>query len=62
MAEIVEQISGISEMQPFANQLADGTAVWVRGLGDGIAHILKAHATAKQERETAEAESVEQAA
>ena len=43
LAEIIDQIQDISEMQPFANQLADGTPVWVRGLGDGIAHILKIH-------------------
>ena len=62
LAEIVEQTNGISEMQPFANQLADGTPVWVRGLGDGIAHILKEHLNAKRERETAESEAVGQAA
>ena len=30
-------------MQPFFNSLPDGKSVAVLGLGDGIAHILKAH-------------------
>ena len=41
--EIIDQCSGIAEMQPFANLLPDGTSAMVLGLGDGIAHILKAH-------------------
>ena len=41
-------------MQPFANQLPDGASVWVLGLGDGIAHILKAHLKAREEGEAAE--------
>ena len=48
-----------------SNQLPDGASVWVLGLGDGIAHILKAHLKAREEREaaeTAEAEAVEQRA
>ena len=53
--EIIDQMQGISEMQPFANQLDDGTPVWVRGLGDGIAHILKAHLRTKEERVEAQA-------
>ena len=62
LEEVIDQIQGIQEMQPFANRLADGTPVWVRGLGDGIAHVLKDHLRAKQEGETAEAEAVRQAA
>ena len=62
LEEVIDQMQGISEMQPFANQLADGTSVWVRGLGDGIAHILREHLRDKQERETAESEAVGQAA
>ena len=62
LTEIIDQMQGISEMQPFANQLADGTSVWVRGLGDGIAHILREHLRDKQEKETAEAEAAKQAA
>ena len=50
--EIVDQIQGIAEMQPFWNNLGDGRSVPVLGLGDGIAHILKAHLKARQERET----------
>ena len=41
--EIIDQCQGIAEMQPFANLLPDGTSAMVLGLGDGIAHILKAH-------------------
>ena len=51
--EIVEQCQGIAEMQPFFNKLQDGTSVMVLGLGDGIAHILKAHWRAREARKTA---------
>ena len=53
LAEIIDQMQGISEMQPFWNQLGDGRSVPVHGLGDGIAHILKSHLNGKEERETA---------
>ena len=43
-------------MQPFWNNLGDGRSVAILGLGDGIAHILKAHLKAKEEREAQEAE------
>ena len=46
-------------MQPFWNKLGDGGSVAVLGLGDGIAHILKAHLKAREERE---AETVQEAA
>ena len=62
LAEIIDQCQGIQEMQPYFNQMADGTTVAVLGLGDGIAHILKGHLNAQQEREPAEAEAAEQAA
>ena len=55
IAEIVEQIQGIQEMQAFANQLSDGSSVWVRGLGDAIAHILKLHLKEREERSGVEA-------
>ena len=59
LAEIIDQCQGICEMQPFWNQL-DGKGVAVLGLGDGIAHVLKSHVKAKQEREAAKAtETVE---
>ena len=61
--EIIEQIRGLAEMQPFANQLPDGASVWVLGLGDGIAHVLKGFVKTVEEREAAEtAEAVEQKA
>ena len=49
--EIVDQIQGIAEMQPFWNNLGDGRSVPVLGLGDGIAHILKGHLRAREGRE-----------
>ena len=49
LTEIIGQCQGISEMQPFWNQLGDGRSVPVLGLGDGIAHILKNYAKAKEE-------------
>ena len=53
LEEVIGQIEGIQEMQPFWNRLGDGRSVPVHGLGDGIAHILKAHLRAKEEREAA---------
>ena len=58
LEEIIDQCQGIQEMAPFWNQL-DGKSVPVLGLGDGIAHILKAHLRARDEREAADVESVE---
>ena len=62
LEEVIDQLQGISEMQPFANQLADGTPVWVRGLGDGIAHILKEHLKTREEGEGEQTAEVKQAA
>ncbi|MDE2861743.1 MAG: hypothetical protein OXL35_09760 [Chloroflexota bacterium] len=59
--EIVDQIQGISEMQPFWNTLDDGRSVAVLGLGDGIAHILKSHLKAREERKAAPAETEREA-
>lgn len=39
--EIVVQCRGIGEMQPWANLMPGGRTVLVRGVADGIAHILK---------------------
>ena len=55
LEEVIDQCQGIQEMQPFFNQI-DGKSVAVLGLGDGIAHILKAHLKAREEREAQEAE------
>ena len=49
VAEIVEQIRGIHEMQPFPNQLDDGTSVWIHGLGDAIGHVLKSYVRDEEE-------------
>ena len=57
--EIIEQIRGIQEMQPFFNLLPDGTSVAVLGLGDGIAHVLKGFV--QDPKETHEVEEVEAA-
>ena len=62
LEEVIDQMQGISEMQPFWNTLPDGRSVPVLGLGNGIAHILKGHLRVKQEREMAEEEAVGQAA
>ena len=60
LEEVIDQCRGIQEMQPFFNQMPDGKSVAVLGLGDGIAHILKAHLKAREEREAAEtAEALE---
>ena len=59
--EIVDQCRGIQEMQPFFNQI-DGKSVSVHGLGDGIAHILKAHLKAREEREEEQEADVKAAA
>ena len=53
LAEIIDQIQGISEMQPFWNQL-DGKSFPVLGLGDGIAHVLKGQLNGKEESDTAQ--------
>lgn len=42
LEEVIEQCEGIADMQPWPNELADGRVVRVLGLGDGIAHVLKA--------------------
>ena len=54
LSEIIDQVQGIQEMAPFWNNLGDARSVPIHGLGDGIAHILKAHLKAREERETAE--------
>lgn len=54
LEEVVDQIQGIAEMTPFFNQMPDGKSIAVLGLGDGIAHILKAHLKTKENRETEE--------
>ena len=54
MEEVIDQMQGIQEMAPFFNKMPDGRSVAVLGLGDGIAHILKAHLKAREEREATE--------
>ena len=61
LTEIIDQMQGISEMQPFWNTLGDGGSVPVLGLGDGIAHILKAYLKEKEQREAAHAEPEQEA-
>ncbi len=56
LAEIIDQCRGIQEMQPFANRLADGVSVWVLGLGDGIAHVLRQHLKTGEEVQEGEAQ------
>ena len=57
LEEVIEQCRGIQEMQPFFNQMPDGSTVAVLSLGDGIAHILKSHVKAKEETEATNAEA-----
>ena len=59
LEEVIDQCRGIQEMQPFFNTMPDGKSVAILGLGDGIAHILKAHLKAREERE---AETAQEAA
>ena len=49
LVEIISQMQGITEMQPFWNHLGDSRSVPVLGLGDGIAHILKTYVKAGEE-------------
>lgn len=39
--EVIRQCTGIQEMQPWPNLMPDGSSVYVMGLGDGIAHVLR---------------------
>ena len=52
--EIIGQIQGISEMQPWPNRMDDGRTVYVRGLGDAIALVLRDYLAAQSEAEPAE--------
>ena len=61
LEEIIDQIGGIQEMQPFFNPVPGGRSVAIMGLGDGIAHVLRAHLNAREEREAAQ-ETLEKAA
>ena len=54
LAEIISQIQGISEMQPWPNRMEDGRTVYVRGLGDGIALVLRDYLAAQADTEPAE--------
>ena len=40
--EIVDQCRGIADMQPWPNRMPGGRTVQVRGIADGIAHVLRA--------------------
>ena len=52
--EIVDQCQGITEMQAWPNVMEDGSTVYVRGLGDAIALILRGHLAAGQESQETE--------
>ncbi len=62
LEEVIDQMQGIQEMQPFWNKLDDGRSVAVHGLGDGIAHILKAHLKAEEERQARQETDIKAAA
>lgn len=46
--EVVRQCQGISEMQPWPNVMDDEGVVYVRGLGDSIALILREYVEEEQ--------------
>ena len=52
--EIIGQVRGISEMQPWPNRMDDGRTVYVRGLGDAIALTLRDYLAAQTDAEPAE--------
>ena len=41
-------------MQPFFNPVPGGRSVAIMGLGDAIAHVLRAHVRSREEREAAQ--------
>ena len=41
LEDIVDQCRGVGGMEPRLNRLGNEKPVFVRGLGDGIAHVLK---------------------
>ena len=49
LEEIIGQIQGISEMQPWPNVMEDGITVYVRGPGDAIALILRGYREVQEE-------------
>ena len=52
--EIIGQIQGISEMQPWPNRKEDDSTVYVRGLGDAIALVLRDYLDTQVEAEPTE--------
>ena len=52
--EIVGQCRGIAEMQPWPNLMDDGETVYVLGLGDAIARVLRGFSQAGEEVRHAE--------
>ena len=54
LGEIIGQIQGISEMQPWPNRMEDCTTAWVKGLGDAIALVLRDYLDTQAEAEPAE--------
>ena len=52
--EVIEQCRDIQDMQPFFNPVPGGRSVAILGLGDAIAHVLRSHLEAKDDREPAE--------
>ena len=61
LEEIIGQMQGIQDMQPFWNQMGDGRSVPVHGLGDGIAHVLKSYVKGEEETEATNVEVKEAA-
>ena len=49
LSEIVAECRGIGGMQPWPNRMPGGRTVLVRGVADGIAHVLRGFADASGE-------------
>ena len=54
LSEIVDECRGIGEMQPWPNLMPGGRTVQVRGIADGIAHVLREIAATEGEAEEIE--------
>ena len=54
LEEVIDQIQGISEMQPWPNVMEDGSTVHVRGLGDAIFLVMRGYLATQADVEPAE--------
>ena len=54
LEDIIDQIGGIQEMQPFFNPVPGGRSVAIMGLGDAISHVLRTHMKQEEKPEVTE--------